>query len=334
VSVPRLLWRRALDATLSTLRGESRGQYDIRLVRPPGIADFFEGLPRLQKGERGGYSVQVPLEPATSPVPVAATSVEVAYIGPQSARNDWRITSQRPETAYPLWREGTGPLPSTVAGEDFVVIVRDGEDRFHARWLRAADAARLPFAAKLDAADVGIELLLGSDWDVTAEVLGIEDVGEVEGRVPDPGEVGEAYRPEDESVSTAQPDPFKIDPDVLDRGVAGHRKTQNAFAAFLEAQGLTPRSHRPTVDPPFDIAWSDGDDTLCVGEVKSITAANQEKQLRLALGQVLRYAHQLGDRKTVPVIIAEREPTDASWPALCESLGVRLAWPGAFDRAL
>jgi hypothetical protein len=69
-----------------------------------------------------------------------------------------------------------------------------------------------------------------------------------------------------------------------------------------------------------------------VGEVKSLTASNEEKQLRLGLGQVLRYAHQLGpDGDAVPVLIVERRPSDSSWEKLCVRLGVILAWPEVFD---
>lgn len=335
MAVAKLLWRKVFKATIDTLRGESPGQYHITLAKPPGIADFFEGLPR-ESNALGGYNVQVPLEAARAPVPVAATSIEVAYIGPQASRGDWRIPSQRPETAYPLWREGTGLLDSTEPGEDFVVLARDPDERFHARWLRAADVPRLPAdlaQALTGRRTTGVEELDAADWAIVAGVLEIDGGGEVAGPVP-PAQAsapGEAYRREDESVATPQPDPFKVDPDVLDRGIGGHRKTQNALADHLTDAGLTPLSHRPSVDPPFDLAWRE-DDVLCVAEVKSITDANQEKQLRLALGQVLRYAHQLraGGRIVVPVIIAEREPDDPSWASLCEALGVRLGWPGAF----
>ncbi|MEX2447811.1 MAG: hypothetical protein WD404_03595 [Solirubrobacterales bacterium] len=43
----KLLWRLANQSTLDTLRGESRGQYDIRLGRHPTVDDFFDGLPRI-----------------------------------------------------------------------------------------------------------------------------------------------------------------------------------------------------------------------------------------------------------------------------------------------
>jgi hypothetical protein len=42
----------------------------------------------------------------------------------------------------------------------------------------------------------------------------------------------------------------------------------------------------------FDLAWQIGR-TLFVAQVKSLTLRNEEKQLRLGLGQVLRYADLL-----------------------------------------
>jgi hypothetical protein len=313
--MPRLLWRRIDKTNLDVLNGLPKGQYHITLAKPDGIEAFLEGLPR-EATELGGYTVQVPLEATRRPIPVAATSIEIAYIGPDSARADWRISSQHGDGAYLLWRGGNGARP----GEGYVVIARDRDDRFHARWLRGADAP-----LELSGA-VGVEPI--DDWDAVAAALEIDGAGEVTGSVT--SRPGAPYRPEDERVSTAQPDPFKIDPDIIDRGIAGHRRTQNAWAAHLVAQGLTPLSHRPLVDPPFDIAWFRGE-TLYVGEVKSLTGANEEKQLRLALGQVLRYAHQLGwigrgGRPIVPVIIAEREPSDPTWFALCALLGVQLYW--------
>jgi hypothetical protein len=85
----------------------------------------------------------------------------------------------------------------------------------------------------------------------------------------------------------------------------------------------------------FDLAWNDGD-TVCVAEVKSVSGTNDEKQLRLALGQVLRYAHLLR-AKGRPVrcyIAAESRPADSSWVDLCADLGITLIWPDAFSAAL
>ena len=98
--------------------------------------------------------------------------------------------------------------------------------------------------------------------------------------------------------------------------------------------GTTPLSPAAG-DPTFDMAWF-CDGILFVGEVKSITSVNEERQLRLGLGQVLRYAEQLRARHQAvrAVLVAERQPADPSWLAVCDRLGVVITWPGAFQRIL
>ncbi len=237
-------------------------------------------------------------------------------------------------------------LPGTPPGQDYVVLLRDPGHRFHARWLRGIALATLPdtLVARLEQGNAGVERLSTVEWEVVRDLFDIEIATTIG---PGPGSVavdpaGEAYRAEDEEVAAKVPDPFTVDPDVLDRGIGAHKRMQNAVAGVLEGEGVSPLSHRPQKDPPFDIAWRVGG-TIYVGEVKSLTAANEEKQLRLGLGQVLRYAHQLReDSPTVQaVLIAEREPADPTWTDLCTLLGVRLVWgpdltrlPGAFDEGV
>jgi hypothetical protein len=81
-------------------------------------------------------------------------------------------------------------------------------------------------------------------------------------------------------------------------------------------------------EPDFDLAWKDGG-CLNVAEVKSVTDLNEEGQLRLGLGQVLRYRHALAGRHDGPVravLVAERKPRDEGWITLCAELGVVLTW--------
>lgn len=142
---------------------------------------------------------------------------------------------------------------------------------------------------------------------------------------------GAEYRPADELMTPKNRDPFAVDPALVERGIQGHAVTQNRLAGHLRSLMIEPRSPRAD-EPNFDIAWQGGNWTY-VAEVKSITLANEEKQLRLGLGQVLRYAHQLGRGSTVqPVLIVERCPSDASWDALCTQFGVILAWPEVFTQ--
>lgn len=128
----------------------------------------------------------------------------------------------------------------------------------------------------------------------------------------------------------ANREPFETDPDVVDRGNQAHASTLDALADFLRGKNIQPL--RPEGDEPsFDLAW-EHDGLAFVAEVKSLTEANEEKQLRLGLGQVLRYRQALETRgmKIVPVLVPERRPTEPGWSELCSALGVRLAWPGAF----
>jgi hypothetical protein len=143
------------------------------------------------------------------------------------------------------------------------------------------------------------------------------------------GELGADYRREDEEVAVAQRDPAEVDPALIERGLRGHKRTQNLLADLVAGNGYSPRSHRPE-EPNFDLAWAP-EGKVFVTEVKSLTSKNEEKQLRLGLGQVLRYRQILGllypDREVIPVLAAEREPSDSTWSDLCREFGIRLVWP-------
>lgn len=146
--------------------------------------------------------------------------------------------------------------------------------------------------------------------------------------------VGEEYRPADEEASVAGFDPLEVDPAIVERATRGHALTQNVAANFLRTRGILPRSPS-SGEPDFDLAW-EADEVVFVAEVKSITNRNEERQLRMGIGQVLQYRYQLGqllEREVVAAIVAEREPP-AFWISFCDSLGVRVAWPGALDRLL
>ncbi len=145
-------------------------------------------------------------------------------------------------------------------------------------------------------------------------------------------QLGAPYKPEDENVSIAATQPNERDPSVMERGTRGHRKTQNSLAEYLIGHRIAPMS--PIGEPSFDVAWNH-EGKLFVAEVKSVTDQNEESQLRLGLGQVLRYRHQMcaGETPVIAVLVPERRPTDPRWMELCESLGVRLVWP-PFDGLL
>jgi hypothetical protein len=142
---------------------------------------------------------------------------------------------------------------------------------------------------------------------------------------PPPAGVGAPYREAHVNPVQAGRQPFTVDPALLERGLRGHADTQNELATMLRAAGIEPRSRLPR-EPNFDLAWESGG-TVFVAEIKSITDDNEEEQLRLGLGQVLRYRHhlqQLGHQHVVAVLVPERSPRDQSWNDLCQNLGVAL----------
>lgn len=143
------------------------------------------------------------------------------------------------------------------------------------------------------------------------------------------GVIGREYRTAN-PVSGRRTSVYEVDPDAVDRGLLGHAATQNALADAVRGAGGMPLSPK-SADPPFDVAWLVGD-TLWIAEVKSITTSNEETQLRLGLGQLLRYAHQVRHRyPSLRLVLAvEHEPTDPAWREICESCSVTLVGPSSF----
>jgi hypothetical protein len=149
-----------------------------------------------------------------------------------------------------------------------------------------------------------------------------------------PVALGEAYREARASSLPAEREPFTVDPALVERGMKGHADTQNDLARVLHGAGIKPRSRRPE-EPNFDLAW-ERDGTVFVAEIKSITDENEEGQLRLGLGQVLRNRHRLvrlGHEHVVAVLVPERAPRDPSWRELCDELGVVMLSRGELERA-
>ena len=112
------------------------------------------------------------------------------------------------------------------------------------------------------------------------------------------------------------------------------RRLGTRTQAALKAAGIAPRSPRAD-EPNFDLAWQH-DDVIFVAEIKSITPRNEERQLRLGLGQVLRYRNRIGaaGQTAHAVLVAEHAPTDSTWSALCDELGVVLTYPDRFPGVL
>jgi hypothetical protein len=148
-------------------------------------------------------------------------------------------------------------------------------------------------------------------------------------RVQAPTPVGQAYIDAKEDVRNAEREaPLSRDPDSAGRGLTAHNRTQNYLADIIRAIGWLARS--PTAsEPQYDLAWV-AHDLLYVCEVKSLTKDNEERQLRMAMGQIIRYRQQLTARGHEPcfaVVCTERQPADLSWDELCKDEGIILVWP-------
>ncbi len=138
--------------------------------------------------------------------------------------------------------------------------------------------------------------------------------------------IGGTYRVANEKASSVSPEPFTVDPNERDRATRAHAVTQNALAEAVRARGRDPLS--PLGEPGFDLAWKE-EDRYIVAEVKSINARNEERQLRLGLGQVLRYRQILGTGTSDvhALLVTSSAPSDTRWSTLCSQLGVGLVWP-------
>jgi hypothetical protein len=146
--------------------------------------------------------------------------------------------------------------------------------------------------------------------------------------------LGAPYRQVPVTELSGSRDPFSVDPALVERGLRGHTDTQNELASVLSNVGIEPRRGLPS-GPNFDLAWQKNG-TVFVAEVKSITADNEEDQLRLGLGQVLRYRQRLAaleHDRVVAVLVPERQRRDPSWRELCQDLGVVLLCRNELKRA-
>jgi hypothetical protein len=173
---PRLLWRRANESTLQTLRGESRGQYDIRLGRRPEVEDFFSGLPRVLDHE--GSRIEITTEPAPiegGGAELPPYDIAVRQMSERSERSgELYVRAQRPASAHPLWRPGVGPTEDTAPDTDYVLLARTADDRFYAGWLRGPETASLPGELRraMESREVGVATV--SDAELAALIPGAE----------------------------------------------------------------------------------------------------------------------------------------------------------------
>lgn len=251
-----------------------------------------------------------------------------------------RLVSARAQPGWWLDLDGPYPLPTPLTlarlreQSERVRAVRDELERRHRRPLyfpfffyRDRDLRPMqPYLNKLPAALVAALPELAAAATVLRQVTAATAAA-APAPPSQPGSLGVPYRRARARHLPDEREPFAVDPAIVERGVAGHVDSQNAVADALAAAGIVPRSPRPE-EPNFDLAW-ERNGLVHVAEVKSITDQNEEQQLRLGLGQLLRYRSLLRRRyaAAAAVLVAEREPRDPSWRELCSELGITLVTP-------
>jgi hypothetical protein len=142
-----------------------------------------------------------------------------------------------------------------------------------------------------------------------------------------------AYRPAKQKTGTLKRDPFEVDPNLLDRRTGKHQELQDSLERFIRSQRGQTRSPG-ALDPEFDLAWHFGGGSF-VAEVKTVTPANQDRQLRMGLGQILHYQDMLR-RSGVPTqcVLFVELPQESHWVELCAEHGVKLVWPSNLAEVL
>lgn len=144
--IKSILWRKINKSTFDTLKGISSGQYDIRLGTNI-TEDFISGLDKSNFTEKGGFNINIQLDPYDDlldpNLSVSESSLILRFMGDASSRKDWNIPSQRPDTAYELWKPSRR-LPDGLPTNSYLCIVRAEDDTFHARLILDDEFENLP----------------------------------------------------------------------------------------------------------------------------------------------------------------------------------------------
>jgi 5-methylcytosine-specific restriction endonuclease McrA len=207
MSGAHLLWRRANKATLDTLRGDSGGQYDIRLGRSQPVAGFFAGLPQVPDHE--GVRITIVTDPTLSDdttAEIPGWELVIRRMSSESKRRDWYIRAQRPVTAHPAWRQGAGPEAETQPEADYVLLLRTAGDRFFAGWLRGEEAAAVPTSLleKMEGRDVNAVALEPPEEAAVLDLIGATPSEPAESTAGQPGSETEADPPEEVEQGMAE----------------------------------------------------------------------------------------------------------------------------------
>lgn len=230
--------------------------------------------------------------------------------------------------------QADGDLPRTTTGMQAAVTLK----LLHDAGAPIEFMSVLTAAYGVDVRDVNLAgVRAGSDEQEVVEQNRIEGSGS-DGFQRGGRPYVEPSRSAEDEAATGEPVLVPWTADAIDRGTKAHQDLEVELAGLVRTAGLLPLSPRGG-DEPFDVAWV-ADGVLHVCEVKSLTDANQESQLRLGLGQLLGYLyrtkteHWLGIHRKRGVLAVEGPPKHLDWLDVCAEHGVTLTWPERFRELL
>lgn len=125
-------------------------------------------------------------------------------------------------------------------------------------------------------------------------------------------------------------EPVILDADIRGDALNRHNAAINFLAAQVRDHDFVPSGLSAGFTEKPDLVWLDDEETLYVAEVKGLTASNELSQLRIGLGQVLRYRYRAGlEYANVRAwLVTDTPPVDVLWEQVCASVDVVLWWPG------
>lgn len=120
------------------------------------LAGFLGDLPRRDETNLGGYYVDIPIQPFDGDPNVPEATLRLKYMGSQSQRKDWLFPGQATDP-YPLWAPGRGaPAEWDEGANEYIVLIRDDQARFHARWQSGTEDLPEPLRQLLEATPSGV----------------------------------------------------------------------------------------------------------------------------------------------------------------------------------
>ena len=158
VRVRAVLWRRILEASHKALHGIYSGQYHITFPVTSGddLLRFLGDLPQYDSTDNGGFTIDIPIERFGGNPPVEPQNMKIRYMGPKSARKDWNFPAQSTD-AYPLWAPERGVSDVYEPdGEEYIMLVKDENGGFHARWQHGTANLPDPLRSRVRASESGV----------------------------------------------------------------------------------------------------------------------------------------------------------------------------------